>query len=472
MSHRKNSYAAFIGAAALALALIGATASTTTAVAEARPFHNARGESIADVTSRVLPSVVSIATKSVAKLDQSAMRHFGRGQRGFGQGVPRRGLGSGVIVSSEGYILTNNHVVDRAETIRVKLADGRETTATVVGTDPKSDLAVLRLKKNLKGLKPIPMGSSAKMRLGDVVLAIGNPMGVGQSVTMGIVSAKGRANMGIVDYEDFIQTDAAINPGNSGGALVNLNGELVGINTAILSRSGGNQGIGFAIPSDMARPIMRMLIKSGKVTRGYLGVSIQKVNDELAQALRLKVPGNRGVLVADVMGGTPAARAGLKRNDVVIRLNGKKMHETSGFRNAIATEGYGRIVNLEVVRNGHRLQIPVKLGKLPEDQGRIARRSKKSGKSSFGVHVTPVDRRSRNRWNLPNEIRSGVIIAEVRPGSRADTLGIKKGDVIIEVNRRTVSSANDFLRAYKAAKRKLALLVYRDGMTSYIIVTK
>ena len=261
-----------------------------------------------------------------------------------------QGMGSGVIISSDGYVLTNNHVVSDAQEIKVTLYDRREFDAEVVGTDPKSDVAVIRIKAPPKDLRAISIGDSSRIRLGDVVLAIGNPFGVGQTVTMGIVSAKGRADVGIVDYEDFIQTDAAINPGNSGGALVNMEGQLIGINTAILSRSGGYQGIGFAIPTNMASPIMESLKKYGKVTRGWLGVSIQDVDQELSTAMKL--PTSRGVLISDVQPGSPAQKAGLKRGDVVVKIEGRAVETTGNFRNAIALGGSGKKVKLELYRDG------------------------------------------------------------------------------------------------------------------------
>jgi len=453
----------------LAVAAVGLAGGAGPRLAIAKPITNIQGESIADVTERVLPSVVSIAVKANRP---AHMTPFGPGQMfNFGPSIPQSGLGSGVIVSADGYILTNNHVVDGAETIEVQLADGRDFKAKVVGTDPKTDVAVVRLEKKVKGLKPLAFGSSAKLRLGEVVLAIGNPMGVGQSVTMGIVSAKGRGGRGLVDYGDFIQTDAAINPGNSGGALVNMKGELVGINTAIMSRSGGSQGIGFAIPSDMAEPIMKMLIKSGRVTRGYLGVSIQQVNEDIVQTLKLKLPEEHGVLVTDVLDGTAADKAGLKRDDVVIAVNGDATPRAEQFRNLIASQGAGAVVTLDVIRNGTRLQIPVKLGKLPEERALVGK-APSGDKTNFGVQVAPVDGRARRQYDLPRDLSYGLVVTGVEPGSRADELGLRPGDVLLEVNRQKIRSASDFKKAYGASRDKLAVLLYRDGMTSYIVVTK
>ena len=247
-------------------------------------------------------------------------------------------LGSGVIVRKSGVILTNNHVIEGASKIRVTLSDGRDFDAEVVGADPKSDIAVIKMLKPPKDLAPIALGDSDSLRLGEMVVAIGNPFGLGHTVTMGIVSAKGRANVGIVDYEDFIQTDAAINPGNSGGALIDLQGRLIGINTAIASRSGGYQGIGFAVPSNMARAVMNSLLKHGRVVRGWLGVAIQPVTKDLQRAMGLKT--TKGVLISDVMQDSPAARSGIKRGDV-IELAGETLRDPVHLRNRVAAAGSG-----------------------------------------------------------------------------------------------------------------------------------
>jgi serine protease Do len=277
---------------------------------------------------------------------------------------PQRGLGSGVVVA-DNVIVTNNHVVEGADELRITTADKREITAEVAGTDPRSDLAVLRIKGKIEGLKPIEFGDSQALRPGDVVLAVGNPFGVGQTVTMGIVSAKGRADLGIVDYEDFIQTDAAINPGNSGGALVNMEGKLVGVNTAILSRTGAFAGVGFAIPSEMVKPIMQSLLENGKVVRGWLGVTIQDVDAELARAMSL--PSASGVLISDLAPGGPAARAGVQRGDVVVRIDGKPVESTGRLRNLIAAAGARGKVSLDLVRKGKPQTLSVELGEMPND---------------------------------------------------------------------------------------------------------
>lgn len=322
---------------------------------------------ISDVAERAVQSVVNISTSRTVQSGPASFDPFFSDPRSPFGGEPSErkasSLGSGVIVSSSGRILTNNHVVQGADDIKVTLSNGTELAAKLVGTDPRSDVAVLQLQGTLPPLKPLSFGDSSSLRLGEVVLAIGDPFGVGQAVTMGIVSAKGRASVGIVDYEDFIQTDAAINPGNSGGALVNLRGELIGINTAILSRSGGYQGIGFAIPSNMARQISDMLVKDGRVKRGYLGVNIATVNQEVAKQVGLKI--DHGVLVTGVAPDGPAGKAGLRDGDVIVSMDGDEVKDAGKLRNTIAMSATGRSVDLQVVRGTSKQKVTVKLSELP-----------------------------------------------------------------------------------------------------------
>ena len=346
---------------------IGLSLSWAPLAAHAQPLRGG-DTAIADVTERVLPSVVNISTTTARKNRGPAMfdPFFTDPSSPFGGRPSERegqSLGSGVIVSPQGYVLTNSHVVADATDIRVSLSDGRELHAELIGSDPKSDLAVLKLEGKLRNLTPIRFGRSHKIRLGEIVLAIGNPFGVGQTVTMGIISAKGRSGMGIVDYEDFIQTDAAINPGNSGGALINLDGELIGINTAILSRTGGYQGIGFAIPTDMARPIMESLIRDGRVDRGFLGVNIQTLTRELAKAEGLP-DDQRGVLVTRVLSASPAARAGLLQGDIIMRIDGKDTFTAAHVVNAVGMAGSGKRVKLEVMRAGKSRTLRIELDDL------------------------------------------------------------------------------------------------------------
>jgi serine protease Do len=352
--------------AAIGLVGTGAALRTGTTTASAGPAAAAipTDGTIADVAEKTMDSVVEISVKGQEQAPDDMMGMFGFG--GEGGGV-KAGKGSGVIVTASGRILTNAHVVDGFDDIEVTLQDGSEYTAKVIGKDTKVDLAVIQLQGHVPALKPIAWADSQNLRLGDIVLAVGDGMGIGKSVSMGIVSAKGRGNVGIEQYEDFIQTDAAINPGNSGGALVNLKGELVGINTAIASRSGGSQGIGFAIPSNMARPVMEMLVKDGKVTRGFLGVEIVTDNAQLAAKEKLAV--QRGVAVGRVDPDGPAGHAHLKTGDVIVGMNGQPMQRSEVLRNTIAMTPPGTTVALDVVhRDGTKDHVNVKLGRLPDEQ--------------------------------------------------------------------------------------------------------
>ena len=468
-STKKLLMAAVVGAAAISAGSIG---TLSPAPLHASPLTDT---SIADVAERVTPSVVNVSTTTVITKTTSPFENdpffderFGEGRRGrerYGQS-----LGSGVIVSSKGLILTNNHVIANARDIKVSLSDGRDLVATVVGADPKSDLAVLKLKSPPANLRALPFGDSDKLRLGEVVLAVGDPFGVGQTVTMGIVSAKGRANMGIVDYEDFIQTDAAINPGNSGGALINLRGELVGINTAILSRTGGYQGIGFAIPVGMARPIMDSLIARGKVIRGYLGVSIQDVTRELSSAIGLGA--ERGVLIASVVDGGPAARGGLRSGDVVVRINNRAVEKAAHLRNAVAAAKVGKPVPVEIVRDGKHQTLSVVLGEAPSDTDASPGSGGEANGGKLGLRVAPLDGALRRKYDIPREVRTGVVVTGVSRGGVADGIGLQPGDVVLQVNRTPIRSAKQLDQAYRSARGKVALLVYRDGGTHYVLVSK
>jgi serine protease Do len=423
---------------------------------------------IANVAQRVTPSVVNISITKRVRVNRMLPFHpfFGQPFDRGGQRL-RQGQGSGVIISSDGVVVTNNHVVAGAATVKVTLHDKREFRAKVLGRDPKSDLAVIKLE-GARGLKPLPIGDSKKLRLGDIVLAVGNPFGIGQTVTMGIVSAKGRANMGIVDYEDFIQTDAAINPGNSGGALVNLRGELVGINTAILSRSGGYQGIGFAIPTHLSQPIVRSLRKSGRVVRGYLGVMIQDVTPELAKAIG--APSSRGVLISDVVSGGPAARAGLRRGDVVVSIDGVSTPDAAKLRNLVAAAGKGKSLSLKLYRGRSLRTLTVKTGVLPSKYSVIG--SKKAPAHSSGLSLAPLDSTSRRRFSISRRIRFGVVVTKVQPGSKAAIAGLRSGDVILEANRVKIDNVSRFARVYQNASGHILTLVFRQNATVYLILPK
>ena len=432
--------------------------------------------SFAPVVKAVLPTVVNISSSKVVRtpnqlygpmMDPFFQQFFGDGADGRFN-IPRerreRSLGSGVIVSPEGYILTNNHVVDGATDIRVTLSDKREFKATIIGTDPKTDVAVLKVEG--ANLPAVTIGDSSKVQVGDYALAIGDPFGVGQTVTMGIVSAKGRTNLGIEDYEDFIQTDAPINPGNSGGALVNDRGELIGINTAILSHgSGGNQGIGFAVPVNLAREVMDQILKNGKVTRAYLGIIPQDVTPSIAKAIGQSEP--RGVLVGDVSPNSPAQASGLQRGDIILEVNSKPVANANELRMSISMMQPAAAVKLSVVRNGGRHDISVKLGQLPTPEEHAQMEKNDSQSALEGVAVDNLDAQTAQELGLPPNA-TGVVVKDVSPSSPYADSGLRRGDVIQEVNRKPVKDVADFEKAMRKGGKEPLLLVNRHGSTMYL----
>ena len=445
----------------------------------------------APVIRKVTPAVVNV-TSEVRPQRTSSNRNRGRGGpgqlppgledffRGFGGGIPdfdmperRRGggLGSGVIVSADGYVLTNNHVVEGADKVTVSLSDRREFTAKVVGTDPLTDVAVLKL--NATNLPVLPISDSGRVQIGDIALAVGNPFGIGQTVTMGIIGATGRAtNMHPGNYEDFIQTDAAINPGNSGGALVNANGQLIGINTAIISSGGGNQGIGFAIPINMAREVMDQLVKSGKVVRGYMGAGIQEITPDLQRSFKLTSP--NGAVITSVAPGSGAAKGGLQVGDVVTHVNGEAVSDPNALRLRISRTPPGSTVNLRVQRPEGTKQVSVTLGTLPGDQEDTPRGpgEPEGGERSGleGVSVEGLTPETARQLQLPAGT-TGVVISDVRPDSPAAEAGLRRGDVIQQVNRRDVASVREFENALRGAGRgSVVLLVSSRGGSRFVVV--
>jgi serine protease Do len=433
--------------------------------------------SFAPIVKNAQPAVVSIASTKVVKIsgdeglsplfdDPMFRQFFGDGpQNRFGKQREQReqGLGSGVIVAPDGYILTNNHVIDGANEIRVYTSDKRELKGRVIGADPKTDIAVVKVEA--KNLPTLPFADSSQAQVGDIVLAIGNPFGVGQTVTMGIISATGRGNLGIEDYEDFIQTDAAINPGNSGGALINASGQLIGVNTAILSRAGGNQGVGFAVPANLARTVMNQLLKNGKVVRGYLGVMIQPVTPEIAKAFNL--PDARGALIGEVTPDGPAARAGLAQGDVIIELDGVRVDDSRDLRLKIGQLAPGSTIRLKLLRDGNPREVNATLGELPNEKEAASDGKQESG-SPDGLSVENLTPQIARQLGLQSGA-SGVVVTDVQDGSRADDAGLRRGDVIQQVNRRPVNNVAEFERAMKqAGDRSAALLVNRNGHTSFV----
>ena len=434
--------------------------------------------SFAPIVKNALPAVVNIASSKIIKASDNSMQmpfqddplfqqFFGRQFRSRPRDQHEQGLGSGVIINSDGYILTNNHVVEGASDIRIYTSDKRELKAHIIGADPRSDIAVIKVEA--KDLPALPIGDSSQVEVGDIVLAIGNPFGVGQTVTMGIVSATGRGNLGIEDYEDFIETDAAINPGNSGGALINTRGELVGINTAILANgSNGNQGVGFAVPANQARQVMDQIISKGRVERGYMGVMIQEVTPSVAKAFNLdQVQG--GALVGDVTEGSPAARAGIQKGDIILELNGRRVADSRELRLKISQMAPGSDVRMRIFRDGSRRDVELKLGELPNDQARATERGASNSPIS-GIAVDNLNAQILRELNLPSNT-SGVVITGIEPGSAAEAAGLQRGDVIQEVNRRPVTSTTEFDRALRSAgNESILLLVNKGGRTSYIVL--
>ena len=397
-----------------------------------------------------------------------------------GGGPPRPEMsgGSGVLIDATGYIVTNNHVVDRASEIKVFLHDRREFPAKVIGTDPKTDLAVIKIEG--KDLPYLKWGDYDRLQVGDIVLAIGSPFGLSQTVTMGIISALGRGNVGIADYEDFIQTDASINPGNSGGALVNLKGELIGINTAIFSRTGGNEGIGFAVPVSIARMITDSLQKTGKVVRGWLGVGIQEITPDLAKAFKVKE--QRGALVSDVNEQGPALKAGLQRGDVIVEFDGKDVQSISELRNRVAATAIGSNVKIKVMRDGQEKPLTIRIAERPSDamlaRGTEPGSSPEASEPRKGplnvlsdLRVKPLDEETRAQYNLGTKA-SGVVVANVQTGSPAEQAGLQRGDVIQEVNRQSIVGVKDFEAAAAKIKKEenAVLLVNRQGSSIFIVI--
>ncbi|KRT71280.1 MAG: peptidase S1C, Do [candidate division NC10 bacterium CSP1-5] len=424
-----------------------------------------------EVAERLKPSVVNISTTQRVQPSRRQTEPFFRGpfreffgeeffERFFSREFERRSLGSGVIVDAKGTILTNNHVVEQADEIQVTLVDERTFQAKVIGTDPKTDLAVIRIE-GAKDLKPAPLGNSAKIRTGDFVIAIGNPFGLSHTVTVGVISATGRTGVGVTAYEDFVQTDASINPGNSGGPLLNIDGQVIGINTAIVA---SGQGIGFAIPITPAREIMEQLIKEGRITRGWLGVLIQPLTPELARQFGVKA--GEGVVVGDVLEGGPAEKAGLTTGDVIQAVGGKLVTDVRGLQRLVAAIRPGTQVAVKVNRKGKEVTLNATVGQMPTEEAAVVT------PQSFERHGFAVQDLTPELREKLQVKEGGVLVSSVEPGSPAFRRGLRPGDVILEVDRQPVKSRQDLLAMLEASRpeTELLLLVQRGKSSRFIVI--
>ncbi|HWR59357.1 MAG TPA: DegQ family serine endoprotease [Thermodesulfovibrionales bacterium] len=435
------------------------------------------GRAFSEIASAVSPAVVNISTTKVVRRETTPFSEdpFFDLFRPFHEfGLPKKwkeqSLGSGVVVSKDGYIITNNHVIEQSEDIRVILYDKRSFKGKVVGSDPKTDLAVVKISSD--NLPTVPWGDSDRLQVGEFVLAIGNPFGLSHTVTMGIISAVGRANVGIADYEDFIQTDAAINPGNSGGPLVNTKGELIGINTAIFSRSGGYQGIGFAVPSNMVKLVMDQLMKQGKIVRGWLGVTIQDITPELSQKFGLK--DSKGALVGDIAKDSPAEKAGIMRGDVILEFNGKEIKSVGSLRNLVSQSKVGSQVKLRILRNGKEREVSAAIAELPKEVGGVPTGPSPDviQRNAFsGISVMDLTKEIARQLGIGSG-EKGVVVVRVEPGSTADEAGLKKGDVILEIDRKRITGIGDYNKMASARESGDTALFFvnRGGRRFYITI--
>lgn len=469
----------------------GTPPSTPSPAASRGQVEDARGLSrtFAQVAEQVSPSVVAIRIAKKQKMSRVMRRGpfhqnmpfpfgfpFGspeeddEGQGEEDMGAPlQRGAGSGVVIDDKGFILTNNHVVGGADEIKVQFQDGKELPAKIVGTDPRSDLAVISVQAKGYSLKAAPLGDSEKLAVGEWVMAIGNPFGLDHTVTVGVISAKGRSGIGdrSGNYQDFLQTDASINPGNSGGPLVNLNGEVIGINTAILG-PGGNIGIGFAVPSDMAKPIARELIASGKVKRPFLGISMQPYTSDMAKAMGAP---EKGALVGQLTNGAPAEKAGVRRGDVIVKVDGKSVGSSRDVQRYVLARRVGDTIGLEVWRDGKLMSLQAKTAELPGEEGvagAATGEDAQAGKAKLGLGLQTLSPQLSERFGL--RAQQGALINSVRPGSPAAEAGLQRGDVIIEVDRRPVHSADEVVRVLGSERAGGHVLLVQRGEQSLFVL--
>ena len=475
-----------LGLVMLAILVSIGAAGTVCAAAEKTPsgadLMRQLSEQIAEIADRVSPAVVHIASVQIIKMPETSFPEVPRSPFGddffdrfFRFHTPRgeyrrHGLGSGVIVSKDGYIVTNNHVVRGADELKVTLSDNkREFDAEVIGTDPDTDLAILKIDAD--DLPTVELGDSDEIKVGHLVLAIGYPFGLDRTVTFGIVSAKGRAGMGITTYEDFIQTSAAINPGNSGGPLVDLNGKVIGINTAIVpGRRGGFLGIGFAIPSNMVKNVKAQILKGGKVIRGWLGVRPHpEITLELAESLGLEKP--EGALIDEVIEGEPADNAGLRHGDVIVEINGKKITDTKSLLNRVAETPPGSEADLVVIRNGKKETFKVTIGERVEEPiASRGRRPREDAVEDLGINVSDVTEELKQRSKIESD--EGVVVVRVKQGSRAAQVGLREGAVILEVNRQKAKNVADFVGILREIPKEQNILLwirYR-GAAKYVLI--
>ncbi|MFI5323448.1 MAG: DegQ family serine endoprotease [Thermodesulfobacteriota bacterium] len=445
------------------------------------PYQTAQAQqygynSLAPLVKKLTPSVVNISTTNVSKERNFSSESPFQGRQNdpfndffdkfFGDAPQRefkgRGLGSGFIFSDDGYIITNNHVVEKATDIKVILEDGEVYHAEVVGTDPKTDLALLKIEPKKK-LQAIKFGDSGRVEIGDWVLAIGNPFGLGNTVTAGIISAKGRS-LGLGSYDDFIQTDAAINPGNSGGPLFNFSGEVIGVNTAIIA---GGQGIGFAIPINMAKNVVAQLRNKGKVVRGWIGVYVQQVTPEIAESIHLQKP--EGALVADVTPGGPAEKAGIQRGDVIVELNGNPIEDMQQLPRSIASFAPGTSTQIKVIRNGATRTFNIKLQELPDEVAQTSRSMPgKAVEQGLGLVVQEISPQVQKMFNT--DLKEGVIVTGVEQGSTAENAGLESGDVILEINKNKITNLGNYKKAMDSVHegQNVLFLIQRGTNTIYV----